>query len=141
MIEEQLIRLFFLLVYLQRFQIFIDILKYSQIGQYWRRVSESASRVVKNVYQTFFVCVSAWLQTSLKRRPLLFDSSSFCVQQKTTLFLKSCFSLEASIGIEPMNQSFADSCLTAWLTRHISVWSRQRESDPRLNLGKVSFYH
>ena len=31
--------------------------------------------------------------------------------------------LEASIGIEPMNQSFADSCLTAWLTRHIN-WSR-----------------
>ena len=27
--------------------------------------------------------------------------------------------LEASIGIEPMNQSFADSCLTAWLTRHL----------------------
>ena len=34
--------------------------------------------------------------------------------------------MEAPIGIEPMNQSFADSCLTAWLRRHIikNVWSR-----------------
>ena len=27
--------------------------------------------------------------------------------------------LEASIGVEPINQSFADSCLTAWLARHL----------------------
>ena len=26
--------------------------------------------------------------------------------------------MEALIGIEPMNQSFADSCLTTWLKRH-----------------------
>ena len=29
-----------------------------------------------------------------------------------------CF-LEATLGIEPRNGSFADSCLTAWLCRHI----------------------
>ena len=33
----------------------------------------------------------------------------------------SHFTLEAPIGIEPMNQSFADSCLTAWLTRHLII--------------------
>ena len=35
--------------------------------------------------------------------------------------LKGCFLLEAPIGIEPMNQSFADSCLTAWLRRHFII--------------------
>ena len=29
--------------------------------------------------------------------------------------------MEAPIGIEPMNQSFADSCLTAWLRRHFII--------------------
>ncbi len=29
------------------------------------------------------------------------------------------FSMEALGGFEPPNQSFADSCLTTWLQRHI----------------------
>ena len=33
----------------------------------------------------------------------------------------SRLSLEAPIGIEPMNQSFADSCLTAWLRRGLEL--------------------
>jgi hypothetical protein len=53
--------------------------------------------------------------------------------------------LEALIRIELMNQSFADSCLTAWLQRHLYIifffllfyykmikkWSGRRGSNPR----------
>ena len=40
--------------------------------------------------------------------------------EKTLIFQRFLvFLLEAPIGIEPMNQSFADSCLTAWLRRQI----------------------
>ena len=61
---------------------------------------------------------STGLFQSLFVRPVLFDSSIWISPQKKKSLL-GIFLLEASIGIEPMNQSFADSCLTAWLTRHI----------------------
>jgi hypothetical protein len=31
-------------------------------------------------------------------------------------------SLEAAIGIEPMNKAFAELCLTTWLRRHILLF-------------------
>ena len=39
--------------------------------------------------------------------------------------------LEAPPRFELGNQSFADSCLTTWLYRHIIKWSGKRGSNPR----------
>ena len=44
-------------------------------------------------------------------------SASVCRSIKNTLYLSVFFIMEATIRIELMNGSFADSCLTAWLRR------------------------
>ena len=47
--------------------------------------------------------------------------------------------LEATGRFELPNGAFAELCLTTWLRRHSqSGW---RESNPRVNLGKVAGYH
>src|SRR4030042_3881324 len=42
---------------------------------------------------------------------------------------KSLKTLEAATGFEPVNNGFADRCLTPWLCR---LWSGKRDSNPRL---------
>ena len=41
-------------------------------------------------------------------------------------------SLEAATGFEPVNNGFADRCLTSWLCRLKKKWSGKRDSNPRL---------
>ncbi len=66
--------------------------------------------------------------------------------------------LEATIGFEPMNQGFADPCLTTWLCRHIEFFEKNRTQETGrilcpvfygaddeartryLHLGKVALY-
>src|SRR5579875_1534760 len=47
---------------------------------------------------------------------------------------------EATPRFELGNGAFAEPCLTTWLRRRL-VWSGWRESNPRINLGKVAGYH
>ena len=42
-------------------------------------------------------------------------------KKEATSKIVTSSNMEAPIGIEPMNQSFADSCLTAWLRRHFII--------------------
>src|SRR4030042_4987869 len=43
--------------------------------------------------------------------------------------VNSLKTLEAATGFEPVNNGFADRCLTPWLCR---LWSGKRDSNPRL---------
>src|SRR5271169_2900665 len=46
---------------------------------------------------------------------------------------------EATPRFELGNRAFAEPCLTTWLRRRF--WSGWRESNPRIDLGKVTGYH
>ena len=87
----------------------------------------------------------------------MFKSSFYTFPNKKTIRLDG-FLLEATIGFEPMHQSFADSCLTTWLCRHINFFEKNRTQETGrilcpvfygaddeartryLHLGKVALY-
>ena len=65
-----------------------------------------------------------------------FHSSFLIINCKCKAFTH----LEATPGFEPGNRSFADSCLTTWLYRHIIFGAGNGAQTRDLCLGKAALY-